>query len=930
MSPERWQKVEGLYHAALEKDAKQRIAFLAEQADGDEELLREVESLIAKGSGTGSLDLLAWNGAASLTETASGEQLPAGTKLGPYLIEGLLGAGGMGQVYKARDTRLDRPVAIKVSNQRFSNRFEREARSIAALNHPHICTLYDVGPNYLVMELVEGESLESRQGKGRLALEVVLRYGAQIAGALASAHARGIVHRDLKPGNIMVTKSGIKVLDFGLAKQIASDDGLTATHAIIGTPAYMAPEQMEGKPSDIRTDIFALGLVLYEMAAGKRLPIGQNKNLGLEGLPPQFAHVVRRCLDDDPDNRWQSARDLKAELEWTANPDDRWQTASDLKRELPGNPAPAGVRAKNAPTWMWPAMAGLTCIAAIASAGYFSKAPNRETVVRSAILPPDKGAFNLEGKNGPAAVSPDGNSIAFVATVEGRSSLWVRSLHDSQSRELPKTEGGYFPFWSPDSLNIGFFENGSLRRIQVAGGSLETICAVQDARGGSWGANGDIIFANSRRSAIYRVSASGGDPIQVTRLQELVTSHRWPSFLPDGKHFLYHSSPTGAAHILNEIRFASLDGKEDRPVMKGKWSSNATFAAGRLVYFKMGSLFAQPFDAVGGKLSGEAVRLADSVNFLAWFSAASFSVSEKTLVFEAGGGWSGGELTWFDASGKEIGQLRSGEQYSAFRISPDEKKVLAIAYSAQGTPELWTIDVERGGRTPAVSRVQDSPLAWSPDSKSFLYTGEVQGSMGVFKKSVYGTDVPQRVLTGSKVLGFADWSPDGHTVAFAEFNSRSNNYHIWLAPASGEGNARILLNTPFTDARARFSSDGKWLTFDSDDTGGWEVYAVALQGATRRWQISSGGGTFPVWSFDGRTIYYETLDAAVAETPVLVRGEELVIGKSRRLFQPPFKLSPNRAFDVGADGRFLVAVSPKAAFRSLTLVANWASELSKK
>lgn len=541
MAPERCKQIEELYHAALAVEAEDRAAFLVRAAAGDDELRREVESLIDQDSSReGSLNRPA-------SERAAVSVSP-GTRLGPYRVEGLLGAGGMGQVFRATDTRLDRAVAIKVVNEQFSHRFEREARAISGFNHPHICTLYDVGPTYLVMELVEGENLASRLKRGPLPIDLVLRYGIETADALAAAHDRGVIHRDLKPGNLMVTKSGIKVLDFGVARIIHGDTTLTATGLIQGTPAYMAPEQLEGKPGDGRTDIYALGLVLYEMSTGTRLRQGEKPML--DKLPERFAHVIDRCLETEPEDRWQSARDVKAELRW----------AGAKRPASPRNPVPA--------RWIWLTVP-LVCAGLVAAGAAIS---NRRSV--RAPQPAARFVLSFDQQTPDTfrvpVPSPDGRSFVFSASSgDSPEALWLRPLDSVEARRLTGTDGATSPFWSPDGRWIGFFADGKLKKISPSGGPPFTIAALRQFReGATWGANGDIIFSPDHRAPLYRIHESGGSPRQITTLDRSRTenSHRAPTFLPDGRRFLF----TARCNLreYNALYLGSLDSPDVRRLMR--------------------------------------------------------------------------------------------------------------------------------------------------------------------------------------------------------------------------------------------------------------------------------------------------------------------------------------------------------------------------
>lgn len=655
--------------------------------------------------------------------------LSGGTRLGPYEILSALGAGGMGEVYRAKDTRLGRDVAVKVlpshlsGNAEFRQRFEREARAVSQLSHPHICALYDVGihdsTEYLVMELLEGQTLAERLEKGALPAEQVLKAGVEIADALDKAHRRGIVHRDLKPGNIMLTKSGVKLLDFGLAKvagpeaaskelsslptEGAAAQPLTEKGTVLGTFQYMSPEQLEGAEADARSDIFALGAVLYEMATGRKAFQGKSR-VSLIGsilrdepppissvqpmTPPALDRVVRTCLAKDPEERWQSAHDVMSELKWIA------EGGSQA-----GVPAPVAARRKSRERLAW-GIAGAAVVAALVLAAVdFRLASAPVEVVRSSILPPEKTHFAFAGDNaGPLTVSPDGRTISFVAAGEKRPLLYVRRLDSKDATPLTGTEDAIFPFWSADSRSIGFFSQGKLKRVDVAsGGVTATICEAPNPRGGTWNRDGVILFSPDTRQPIFRVPASGGTPNPVTKLEAASqTTHRWPSFLPDGNHFLYfagdHNDTQGEKA---GIHFASLDGKENRRVVHTL--AGALYSSGLLLFMRENSLLAQTFDPSTGRLSGEAAPVAEGVQFdlSTWHGVFSVSAGHM-LAYQPGGLGSGNRLVWYDRAGKVLGALEEKNNYvGPVRISPDGKRVAAAigdrrsAIRAISSSSIW-------------------------------------------------------------------------------------------------------------------------------------------------------------------------------------------------------------------------------------------------
>ena len=655
-----------------------------------------------------------------------------GSRLGPYRIDALLGQGGMGQVFSASDSRLHRQVAVKISQQTFTDRFEREARAVAALNHPHVPTLYDVGPNYLVMELVEGETLEARLRRGRLSVEQTLVYGAQIAGALAAAHDKGIVHRDLKPGNVMLAKTGVKVLDFGLAKSV-QDETLTAENVVMGTPAYMAPEQRAGKPCDARTDIYALGLVIYEMATGVRVSAGGPPPH--EALPEKLGHAVARCMAQDPEDRWQSARDLKAELEWAAT-DVRNQTST----------ATSGSSRRN---WMIPAaVLGAVAIAALgALAGTYFRQPVAERrVVVSSILPPEKTSFDFAANRGPVALSPDGTRVVFAATgADGESRLWLRALDAAEAQAVPGTDHGAFPFWSPDNRWVAFFADGFLKKVDTRGGAPVPMAVVAgNGIGGSWSAKGQIVFASNAFSPMLKVSQDGGDANIAVETD--VSGHGFPWFLPDGEHFLF-ASWTGAGRMT--IRVGSLGSAASTAVTDA--DSNAIYSEGHLLYLRGDSLVAQAFDLQSLRATGDTVPLTEHVGrFLSLVGAGVFSASQTGLLaYQTGGNAAEWQLTWFDRAGRPAGTVGDLRAYLDVELSPDGRTMIASAPDAVGNFDLWTYDLARG----VPVRFTTDPAGeyfgvWSADGRTVIFNSTRKGHYDLYRKSANGA--------GSDELVYAD------------------------------------------------------------------------------------------------------------------------------------------------------------------------------
>jgi Tol biopolymer transport system component len=891
--------------------------------------------------------------------------LALGTRLGPHEIIEQLGSGGMGEVYRARDTRLDRMVALKVlpghlsDNEELRQRFDREARTISQLSHPHVCALYDVGHqdgvDYLVMEYLEGSTLAERIVKGPLPSEQVLRYGVQIADALDKAHRLGIVHRDLKPGNVMVTKSGVKLLDFGLAKlrvvtpgavsssaslvQTQTDATLTAQGTIIGTFQYMAPEILEGKEADARSDIFALGALLYEVATGQAPFQGKTQAsviaaiLGKTPPPissvqpmtaPALDRIVQTCLEKDPDDRWQTAHDVMLELKWVA------EGGSQA-----GLPAPVVARRRSRERLGWIVAAVLA--ASLGTLGVLQllrTRPASPAVVRSSVLPPDKTWFTFVGQGGgPVSVSPDGRQLAFVAAEPGgRRLLWIRPLESLVARSLPATDGAAYPFWSPDGRSVGFFAEGKLKRIDVGGGPPLSICDAPDARGGSWNRDDVILFEPQFREPIHRVSASGGKPVPVTRFDasRRETTHRWPFFLPDGRRFLFLSGShsTSTESPLDAIFVGSLD--EEKPKLLVDARSNAAFAAGHLLFVRRRTLLAQPFDPKTLKLSGDAVPIAENVQDDPGFFNAVFSVSPQgTLAYQEAGGTIGlSEVAWVDRSGKKIGLLGDPADYYDPRISPDGRRVAVVI----GDPgDIWIYEVTRRIRTRLTfAGASDNAPAWSRDGARLAFTSQRSGNGDLYAKNTSGSGGEELLSTSrfSKVAN--SWSPDGRYLLYtATPEAPGSRADLWLLSLP-DGKASPLVQTEFDEMAGAFSPDGRWLAYASNESGRFEIYVRPFPEPGGKWEISTTGGVEPRWRRDGRELFYVTPDGRLMAAEVRT-GAAFEAGTPKALFVTSLKNAAGSRYDVTPDGqRFLVnrPVADESA-PPITLVQNWPALLKR-
>ena len=882
--------------------------------------------------------------------------LAAGTKLGPYEIVAPLGAGGMGEVYRARDTRLAREVAVKVLPQHLSEnaevraRFEREAKTVSSLNHAHICTLYDVGreggTDYLVMELVEGETLAARLGRGPLGAGEVLKLGVQIADALDRAHRAGIVHRDLKPGNIMLTKSGAKLMDFGLARATGlagpgSGSGvtvaaltqsptvaapLTAEGTIVGTFQYMAPEQLEGKEADARSDLWALGCVLYEMATGTRAFEGKSQAsligaiMGSEPAPltrlsplspPGLEQVVRACLAKDAEERIQTAHDVKLQLQWIA-----------AGGSQAGVAAPVAARRRGRERLAW-ALAGVALAAAIAlaAAGWMRRPPPPVTMRFLAGVPHTISVL------GSPRVSPDGRVVAFDAVDStGRAQVWLRAINSFDAQPLAGTENAGRVFWSPDSRYLGFFADGKLKKIAIAGGPAQTVCDAPTGSDGSWGRAGVILFDGGPSDPIRRVPAAGG--IATVAVPHDSVSLGWPEFLPDGRHFLFNF--VGSTQGTNEVMVGALDAKPIRHL--GIHGSRTEYSrAGYILYVSETSLMAQPFDAGRSAVAGEPFPVAERVG-TGGNGLAHFSVSDNDELVYSGGGAARFRLTWLDRTGKEAGVIGEAADIQDPALSPDGSRIAVRQADPQtGNRDVWVVEPARGTATRfTFEAANDNVPIWSPDGGRLLFTSNRRGHFDLFQKASSGAGADESLLVSPNDKYPSDWSADGRYIAYQEFASQTK-LDIMVLPTFGDHKPIPFLASSFNEAQGRFSPDGRWMAYASDESGKNEVYVQAFPGPGGKWQISTQGGSEPFWRADGKELLYLTPDFKLMSVEI-TPGATFAAGVPRELFQ--MRAEPNgwTRYTLSRDGQRILVVAPEqnTAPTAVTVVLNWNAEVKRK
>ncbi len=884
--------------------------------------------------------------------------LTSGTRLGPYEVQSPLGAGGMGEVYRAKDTRLDRVVAIKVLASHLSSfpelkqRMEREARAISSLNHPNICHLYDIGSqdntDYLVMEFLEGETLAERLRKGALPLNETLKIGIALAEALAAAQRQGIVHRDLKPGNLMLTTSGAKLMDFGLAKSAAAGvsggvssapllsgartmsqaspvSPLTTAGSMIGTIQYMSPEQIEGKEADARSDIFALGAVLYEMTTGARPFEGKSQISVASAIlekdpepisaiqpltPPAFEHVIRACLAKNPEDRFQTAQDVALQLKWIA------QSGTPILQ-------PSDKPDKGRELLAWLIAAGLALLL-IAFTLWWRGSRNIEpTTYFSAPLP-----FAARD----VAVSPNGHTVAIVGHRESERNnlLWIYEPGAQEATSLAGTEGASFPFWSADGQSLGFFADGKLKKLNLAGGPVQTLCDAQTGRGGTWNKDGDILFTPSGHLGIglYRISASGGTPTQITVPDKSLTedSHRWPLFLPDGVHYLYSAIHLSGRRDLTSIYLGSLNSNEKRLVTKA--SANVVYAAPYLLFYRDQTLFAQHFDTKKYELIGEPVPILTGVQYSPRISRAVFAAANgHLLVAQKAGDTGASQFLWFNRKGQEIGVPLTPGIYGNLTLAPDGKSVASDTTDpASQNTDIWTYDLEsQSARRLTFDPAIDSVPIWSPDGRRMVFASNRGVTFDLYLKDTNGAQEETHISQEGPDRFPSDWSPDGKYVMY------ERGPDLWYVTIPEFHPAQFLKATS-TIKNGQFSPDGNWVAYSSNENGRWEIYVTSFPEAHGKWQVSNAGGDQPKWRSDGKELFYLSSDNKIMAVPVKT-GASFDAGTPVALFQanPREMVATSEQFSyaVSKDGeKFLVNTQLKTEMAPMSVVQNWISKLN--
>jgi serine/threonine protein kinase len=962
MTPERWREIERLYHAALAHSPEERAAFLTEACGNDEALRRELESLLEhQVRATDFIETPAGDGRlATAVRRLEASSFPGrfiGRVFGSYELKALIATGGMGEVYRAVDPRLNRTVAIKTLHEHLSNdpqrieRFKREGRIISSLNHPHICTLHDIGIQdniqYLVMEHIDGETLEKRLERGALPLARAIEYSIQIVDAIDRAHRLGVTHRDLKPGNVMLTKSGVKVLDFGLAADRAARDSsnaITVEGTFLGTLPYSSPEQLEGRTADARTDIFSFGAVAYEMITGIRAFRAESQ-AGLIStilkddprpildvvpeVPVGLVEAVSRCLAKDPDERWQTANDLLFQLRSVTTSPAGSEILASKSSRLPR-------RAERA---LWAAIV----VASVAGTWFWSRgrdvrplAPVRETpAIRYALLPAAGTAFS-SGYDLPFALSPDGRYIAYVGVrADATKQLWLHSFSSGLAQPIPGTEQASSPFWSPDSQWIGFFAGNSLKKVRASSGLVQTVAGNVTTYGGAtWNADDVILFPPARPGGLSRVSARGGQVLSATTPAE--GSHFWPQFLGDGEHFIYVSTIPGRLNV------GSLRNEPSRELMTFPVRiSSVAYVPGYILFVQDSTLFARPFDEQRLAFSGEPVRVVDGIPVIG-FGRAPFSVSAAgVLAYWPYAVGTPSVLRWFDRNGRASAAVDTPAQYIGFAISPDGRQLALSRTGKDGGADLWLRDLAGGTERQLTFDGAAFTPQWSPDGTRLAFSGPGEKPPPkLFVKNI-GNQGPAVRLTPPATIApdFAsDWSADGRSIVSVRVDPARGD-DLWVHdPGRGVGEP-VPFNTRFNESLGKVSPDNRWLAYVTDESGRDEVWVASFPAGKTRRQVSIGGGTSPQWSNGSSELVYVAPDQRLMAATFDGRETVAVVSTPRALFRIENLASEDRSlffatrneYVAASNGkRFLVAIrarDPNAP--PITVVVNWLALLNR-
>jgi Tol biopolymer transport system component len=892
--------------------------------------------------------------------------LTQGTRLGAYEILALIGSGGMGEVYRARDPRLARDVAVKVlppgvvTDPERLHRFEQEARAAAALNHPNILAIHDIGLHngtpYIVSELLDGESVRDRLRSGALPVRKAVEYAVQVARGLAVAHDKGIVHRDLKPENVFVTGDGhVKILDFGLAKltqtDVASSSAgsemptahLTDPGLVLGTVGYMAPEQVRGLQADHRSDIFAFGALLYEMLSGQRafrrdtsidtmtailredppdLPLADRR------IPPALGRIVDRCLEKAPAARFQSTGDLAFALDSLSS----HSTAAEPVAAVTPS------RERVVPVWALVAAGGVAAgaLAALAAVAWFQPAPPDVRAVRFVVAPPDGWILPLQAQgnaaNGSLSVSPDGLRVAFVARdAKGVTKIWTRSFDTLAAQALEGTEGGASPFWSPDSRSLAFFAQGKLKKIDLAGGPAVTLCDAAPGVSGAWGRDGVIVFSAAGATPLLRVSAAGGKPSPATTLADNETGHARPSFLPDGRHFVYRATTAGAQRAPAFV--TALDSTERTQLMDVE-STNVVYSKGHLLFLRETTLMAQPFDPDALTLTGDAFPVVEQVQTFGSPAYGFFSATDSgVLVYQAGVAAGTPQLMWIDRAGKSR-KVGNPAGYSDLALSPDARRTAAALAQQGANEDVWLLDMDRDGLATRLTfdAAMDIAPLWSRDGSRLVFASNRKGLyFDIYQKASSGTGAEELLFADTRNKVPTSWSSDGRFVLYT-----AGGIDVWVLPLSGDRKPFPFLQSRFTETSGKFSPDGRWVAYVSNESGRNEVYVAPFTGAageaSGKWQVSNGGGNLPQWRGDGEEIFYVNPDNMLTAAQVAVRESAFEVGAVKPLVAVRLPFSPRSNYQVASDGqRFLVNMGPvqTAAPTPITVVLNWQADREK-